>query len=182
LLWHVVPDGQAPALHIVDVGEHSAVPDAQLQPSCIVVGLRTRLQTIPVPHPDPPHIGTVPHPALGSVVVVVPPATVVVVVPPAAVVVVIGRVGVVVVVVVAGQLGPLPGAGQASQQLVQAPTVPCFAVQCVASFLILHLVPLWVVTQQVTAPGLPQVECAAHRFTAPLQLTGSTPLVTSVFA
>ena len=75
-----------------------------------------------------------------------------------------------VVVVGAGQLGPLPGAGHASQQLVQLPTVPCLAVQWAASFLILHFVPLVVVRQQVTAVGLPHVECAAHFFTAPLQL------------
>src|SRR2546428_9544709 len=77
---------------------------------------------------------------------------------------------VVVVVVGAGQLGPLPGAGHASQQLVQLPTIPCFAVQWAASFLILHFVPFVVVRQQVTAVGLPHVECAAHFFTAPLQL------------
>jgi hypothetical protein len=58
--------------------------------------------------------------------------------PGAVVVVVVDSVIVVVVVVVggAGQLGPLPGVGQASQQLVHVPTVPCFAVQCAASFLI----------------------------------------------
>jgi hypothetical protein len=67
---------------------------------------------------------------------------------------------VVVVVVVLGarQLGPPPGAGHASQQLVQLPTVPCFAVQCAASGLTLHDVPLVEVRQQVTAFGLPQVE------------------------
>ncbi len=75
-----------------------------------------------------------------------------------------------VVMLVVGQLGPLPGAGHASQQLVQLPTVPCFAVQWAASFLILHFVPLVVVRQQVTAVGLPHVECAAHFLTAPLQL------------
>jgi len=65
---------------------------------------------------------------------------------------------VVVVEVGAGQLGPPPGDGQASQQLVQAPTMPCLAVQCAASGLTLHDVPLVVVRQQVTAFGLPQVE------------------------
>ncbi len=74
------------------------------------------------------------------------------------------------VVVLAPQLGPLPGAGHASQQLVQLPTVPCFAAQWAASFLILHFVPLVVVRQQVTAVGLPHVECTAHFLTAPLQL------------
>ena len=76
-----------------------------------------------------------------------------------------------VVVVMVGQLGPLPGAGQASQQLVQVPGVPCFAVQCAVSFLTLHLVPVAVVIQQVTAPaGFPQIERAAHLFTTPRQL------------
>ena len=83
---------------------------------------------------------------------------------------------VVVVVVVVGQLG-LPGAGQASQQLVQFPTVPCFAVHSAASLSTLHVVPLVVVRQQVTAFGLPQVECAAHFVTAPLQLFGRLGLV-----
>jgi len=75
-----------------------------------------------------------------------------------------------VVVLGAGQLDPPPGAGHASQQLAHAPTVPCFAVQCAASFLILHFVPLVVAKQQVTAPALPQVEWDAHFLTAPAQL------------
>ena len=75
---------------------------------------------------------------------------------------------VVVVVVVVGQIGSLPGAGHASQQLVQVPTVP---LHCAASFLTLHLVPFAVVTQQVTAPArFPQIERAAHRLTTPRQL------------
>lgn len=73
-------------------------------------------------------------------------------------------------VVLAGQLGPLPGAGHASQQLAQLPTVPCFAMQDAAFLLILHLVPLVVVTQQVTAPRLPQVERDAHLLTDLAQL------------
>jgi hypothetical protein len=80
---------------------------------------------------------------------------------------------VVVVEVVVGtvQLGPLPGVGQASQQLAQVPTVPCIAVQCAASFLILHLVPLADVIQQVTAPaGFPQIEWDAHFLVKPAQL------------
>jgi len=85
--------------------------------------------------------------------------------------------GAVVVVVIDEQLGPLPGAGHASQQLVQVPTVPCFAVQWAASFLTLHFGPFAVVRQQVTVPGLPQVECAAHFLTAPLQLFGMLGLV-----
>jgi hypothetical protein len=73
----------------------------------------------------------------------------------------------VVVVVAATQLGPSPGVGHASQQLEQLPTVP---VQCAASLLILHFVPAGVVTQHVTAVGLPHVECAAHFLTLPAQL------------
>jgi hypothetical protein len=96
---------------------------------------------------------------------------------PGIVVVEVVVVVVVVVVVGAGQLGPLPGAGQASQQLAQVPTVPCFAVQCAESFSTLHFVPLVVVKQHVTAPDLPQVECAAHCFSAPLQLGGRLGLV-----
>ncbi len=80
---------------------------------------------------------------------------------------------VVVVVVVAGQLGPLPGAGHASQQLVQVPTVPLFAAHEAASFLILHFVTfLAFVMQQVTNPGFPHVEWAAHFLTAPLHVLG----------
>src|SRR5207244_909533 len=63
----------------------------------------------------------------------------------------------------------VPGAGQASQQLAQVPTTPCLSVQCIASFFVLHFVtPLPFVMQHVTKPGFPQVECAAHFFTAPL--------------
>jgi hypothetical protein len=59
--------------------------------------------------------------------------------------------------------------GQPSQQLVQLPTVPCLAVQRAASCLILHVGPLVVVRQQVTAPGLPHVEWDAHFLTKPVQ-------------
>src|SRR5262249_16159157 len=88
---------------------------------------------------------------------------------------------VVVVVVVVGseQLGPLPGAGHASQQLLHVPAVSCVPVQCAASFLIRHLVPLVVVRQQVTAPKrLPQIEWEGHFLPAPAQLL----LVRTVFA
>jgi hypothetical protein len=83
---------------------------------------------------------------------------------------VVVEVVVVVVVVGTGQLGPLPGVGHASQQLVHVPMVPCLAVQCAASGLILHVVPLAVLRQHVTAFGLPQVEWDAHFFTNPTQL------------
>lgn len=78
-------------------------------------------------------------------------------------------VDVVVVVVSMGQLGPVPPE-HASQQLVHAPTIPCIAVQCAVSFLILHFVPVGVVMQQVTALGRPQVEWDAHLFTKLAQL------------
>jgi hypothetical protein len=61
----------------------------------------------------------------------------------------------------------------ASQQLVQPVlTTPPFAVQWSASFLILHFVSAFFVMQQVTNPGLPHVERAAHLLTAPLQFLG----------
>src|SRR5262249_10273800 len=47
--------------------------------------------------------------------------------------------------------------------------MPCFAVQCAASILIVHFVPLLVVRQQVTARGLPHVERDAHFLTEPAQ-------------
>ena len=89
-----------------------------------------------------------------------------------------GRVVVVVGVVVVGQLGPLPDVEQASQQLVHVPppVPPRGGVQRFSAT-ILHVVPVVVAKQQVTAFGLPQVECAAHRFTAPLQLGGRLGLV-----
>src|SRR5262245_15973402 len=68
-------------------------------------------------------------------------------------------------IVLAGQLGPSPGAGQASQQLEQIPTVPPCAVQDRTLLLTLHFVPLGVGTQHVKAPLLPQVERDAHRLT-----------------
>jgi hypothetical protein len=44
--------------------------------------------------------------------------------------------------------------------------------------LIVHVVPLAVAMQQVTAPaGFPQVERDAHFFTAPLQLSGRVGFV-----
>jgi hypothetical protein len=76
-------------------------------------------------------------------------------------------------------LGAQPVEPHASQQLVALPkhaVAPAGALQCAASRLILHFVTPAFVTQQVTAPaGFPQIECAAHRLTAPAQL-----LLTSV--
>jgi hypothetical protein len=63
---------------------------------------------------------------------------------------------------------------QASQQLANVPThaVPPFgALHLSMPDLVEHFVwPLALVRQQVTNPGLPQVERAAHFTTAPLQL------------
>ena len=88
-------------------------------------------------------------------------------------IVVVVVVVIVVVVVGAGQLGPLPGVGHASQQLTQLPTVPPLAVHAAGSLAILH-----VARQHVTLPGeLPQVDLAAHLFTTPLQLLGRLGLV-----
>ena len=82
-----------------------------------------------------------------------------------------------------GQVGPLPGAGHASQQLPQVPGVPLFAVHDAASFLILQLVaPFGFVRQHVTNPGLPQLDRAAHFFTAPLHVFGRVPAVTKSLA
>src|SRR2546425_8775751 len=74
----------------------------------------------------------------------------------------------------APQLGPLPGGGQASQQLLQVPGVPSLSVHFIALLLILQLVALVVgfVRQQVTKPGFPHVEWAAHFLTAPLHVVG----------
>ena len=65
-----------------------------------------------------------------------------------------------------------------SQQLGAEPTVPPLSVHAVALFLILHFVPEPVVRQQVRASTpFPQVDRAAHFFTAPLQLLGRVGLV-----
>ena len=42
--------------------------------------------------------------------------------------------------------------------------------------------PVAVVRQQVTKPGLPQVDLAAHDLTAPLQRLGRVPALTAAFA
>ena len=80
-------------------------------------------------------------------------------------VVVVVAPGVVVVVTVLAQ----PLAAQASQQLTCSPThrePPLGATHALALLLIAHLVtPLLFVRQQVTKPGLPQVEREAHLLT-----------------
>jgi hypothetical protein len=74
-----------------------------------------------------------------------------------------------VVVVVAGQLGPEPLVSQASQQLVHVPTVPPLASQEAALRIVLHFDSPFLVRQQVTEPGLPQVDFEAHFLTRPRQ-------------
>jgi len=87
-------------------------------------------------------------------------------------VVVVVAPGVVVVVVVTALAQPL--AAQASQQLSRSPThrePPLGATHALALLLIEHLVtPLLFVRQQVTKPGLPQVEREAHLLTNLAQL------------
>jgi hypothetical protein len=91
---------------------------------------------------------------------------------------------VVVVVVVLGVTQP--PAPQASQQLGTAPThalPPDGVVHFAACRFVLHRVaPLALVRQQVTAPGLPQVERAVHRLTVPLHCMGSSPAATRALA
>src|SRR5437667_12819564 len=96
---------------------------------------------------------------------------------PHSVVVVVEVVVVVLVVVVAQPLGP-----QASQQLGFVPMVDG-GLQRLGSRLTLQwILPSESVRQQVTAPGLPQVERDAQRTTLPLQVRGSLNASTSAFA
>ena len=83
----------------------------------------------------------------------------------------VGGMPIVVVVTGAGQLGPVgPPVAHESQQLEHVPTVPPLSVHFSALFLVLHLTePSDFGVQQVTKPGLPQVDFAAHLVTAPLQ-------------
>jgi hypothetical protein len=87
---------------------------------------------------------------------------------------------VVVLVVVVVVLPTQPVALHASQQLVAVPThawPPLGAMHDVARRLTLHLAGLPdFVRQQVTAPGLPQVERAAHLRTADWHWRGSCPV------
>jgi hypothetical protein len=79
---------------------------------------------------------------------------------------------VVVVVVVVGQPGP-----QASQQLGFVPTVAGALHKAALRLVLQWTLPLALVRQQVTKPGLPQVDREAQRMTACLQLRGSVGLV-----
>jgi hypothetical protein len=125
--------------------------------------------------------------AAGAVVVVVAAGAVVVVVVAAGAVVVDVSVATVVVVVSSGGevvvvLPPVehePPAPHASQQLDCDPThavPPGGAVQLCPSCLIEQVVlPLESVWQQVTKPGLPQVDAAAQSTTASLHAARSSP-------
>jgi len=74
-------------------------------------------------------------------------------------------------------VGAQPVAVQASQQLEKPPThaePPDGGVQWSASRFVEHFVaPFALVRQQVTKPGFPHVDRAAHRWIAPLQLGAS---------
>ena len=113
-------------------------------------------------------------------VVVVAPGVVVAVVEEGGLVLVL-RCGVVLLVAVRQAVPP-----QASQQLATSPTQadpPFRGLHAAARRLMPHVRPPWAsVRQHVTEPGLPQVERAAHRFTAPLQVFGSAPALTAAFA
>jgi len=80
----------------------------------------------------------------------------------------------------------LAGAPQASQQLGADPTdavPPVGALQSAAVLLIEHVVwPVLSVVQQVTKPGLPQVECAAQEITVSSHSGRSDPSATAAAA
>jgi len=80
----------------------------------------------------------------------------------------------------------VPSAAHASQQLDCDPThavPPCGGLQSSSRCLILHIVwPCSSVRQQVTKPGLPQVDRAAQRTTASLHSCRSDPSFTAASA
>jgi len=125
-----------------------------------------------------------------DVVVVGAPLDVVVVVSSVVLVVVSSVVLVVVsggpVVVVVPPEIHVPSAAHASQQLDCDPThavPPCGGLQSSSRCLILHIVwPCSSVRQQVTKPGLPQVDRAAQRTTASLHSCRSDPSFTAASA
>lgn len=82
--------------------------------------------------------------------------------------------------------GKHPPSPHASQQLDRNPThelPPLGALHLSAPFLIEHFVlPRASVVQQVTKPGLPHVDFAAHEITLPLHEFGSVPDPASVLA
>ena len=118
---------------------------------------------------------------VGAVVVVVGAAVVVV----GAAVVVVGA-AVVVVVPWQTKAPPAEPAPQESQQLVAVPAQACppgGALHWLAFDLVEHFtLPRLSTRQQVMAPGLPHVECAAQRMTLPLHSLGRSPDLASSFA
>ena len=134
--------------------------------------------------------GTVVVVAPGTVVVVDPrvavvfvPVVTVVVVAPGAVVVVGPMVAVVLVTVRTVVVVLLAGAPHASQQLGADPTnavPPRGGLQAPALRLIVQVVlPATSVRQQVTAPGMPQVDCDAQDTTASSHSSRSSPSATA---
>jgi len=127
---------------------------------------------------------------VSSVVLVVASSVVLVVVSSVVLVVVSSVVLVVVsggpVVVVVPPEIHVPSAAHASQQLDCDPThavPPCGGLQSSSRCLILHIVwPCSSVRQQVTKPGLPQVDRAAQRTTASLHSCRSDPSFTAASA
>src|SRR5262249_42437583 len=123
---------------------------------------------------------------VGAVVVVVGAA--VVVVGAAVVVVGVAVVGAAAVSSVPGQTRAPPAepAPQESQQLVAVPAQACppgGALHWLAFDLVEHFtLPRLSTRQQVMAPGLPHVECAAQRMTLPLHSLGRSPDLASSFA
>ena len=119
---------------------------------------------------------------VSSVVLVVASSVVLVVVSSVVLVVVSGGP---VVVVVPPEIH-VPSAAHASQQLDCDPThavPPCGGLQSSSRCLILHIVwPCSSVRQQVTKPGLPQVDRAAQRTTASLHSCRSDPSFTAASA
>ena len=119
--------------------------------------------------------------APGTVVVVAPGA--VVVVAPGAVVVVGPMVAVVLVTVRTVVVVLLAGAPHASQQLGADPTnavPPRGGLQAPALRLIVQVVlPATSVRQQVTAPGMPQVDCDAQDTTVSSHSSRSSPSATA---
>jgi len=120
---------------------------------------------------------------VASPVVLVVASSVVLVVVSSVVLVVVS--GGPVVVVVPPEIH-VPSAAHASQQLDCDPThavPPCGGLQSSSRCLILHIVwPCSSVRQQVTKPGLPQVDRAAQRTTASLHSCRSDPSFTAASA
>jgi hypothetical protein len=130
---------------------------------------------LPFGTPHDPHGSPLCEPGeqAGTVLVVVAGVTVVVEVAFPIVVEVVVAMVVVVEVVEVVLAGAQPVGVHASQQLAKVETQavpPLGGTHLSVLLLIWHLVPFGVVRQQVTVPGLPQVETAAHVLTNRAQL------------